>query len=267
MRNIHRYGSALVLGASLVLGACGGGGENASTVGATSTGEAAGNVAAGGESAAAAVGNAASGAASAAAGAMNMNTADLAGMGAADQMAILGASNGVEILTSEAAMDKLTNAQAKQYARDMISEHRAMQGKADQMAKKANVTTGSPELATQKTRMANEMSVALKNGTKGAALDRQYIDGQVQAHQQTLTELQAMQNASDANVKQLVTAAIPKVQAHLERAQKIQQSLGGATGGTTGGATGGAMDSMNHGAGGAAHGGTTPAPASGRSGS
>jgi putative membrane protein len=186
----------------------------------------------------------------------NVDASALTGMNAGDQLAIINASNAAEIVTSKAAQDKLTNADAKSYARDMIREHTAMQGMVDQMAKKANVTAGSPEMATQKTDMANQMATQLSSGPKGADADRQYIDGQVMAHQQTLDQMRALQNSSDATVKQLATDATPKVQAHLERAQKIQQGLGGAAGGamgagaTTGGATtGGAMS------GGAAHGG------------
>jgi putative membrane protein len=252
MRALTRFSTALILGAAI--SACGGGsGDNATTGSAGGEAAAASGTApaggmAGGATDSGAMGGAAGGTTGAAAG--GANAADLTGMSAGDQLAVINASNAAEIATSKAAQDKLTNSEARTYARDMIREHTTMQGMADQMSKKANVTAGSPDVATQKTAMANQMSQQLSSATKGEAVDRQYVEGQVLAHQQTLEQLRALQNASDSTVKTLATQALPKVQAHLERAQRIQQSLGGATGagatgagaagGTTGGAAGGA---------------------------
>jgi predicted outer membrane protein len=56
------------------------------------------------------------------------------------------------------------------------------------------------------------------------------MDGQVQAHQQTLTELQGMQNTANADVKALIQKSIPKVQAHLDEATRIQGTLANAGG-------------------------------------
>jgi putative membrane protein len=250
MRSLPRFGTTLALGASLLtLGACGGGANDTTTTAGGETTPAAGAAAPGttdSAAAAAGVGNtAAAGAASAL-----PNAADLSGlptMSPADQMALLGASNAAEILTSEAALDKLQNADAKRFARDMIAEHRTMQKQADQLATRLNVTPGSPQMATDKARMANEMAVQLKNAPASNAangdqyLDRQYIDGQVLAHQQTLNELQAMQTTSNAEIATLVKGAIPKVQAHIERAQKIQSQLGGANAGANNGMNNGAV--------------------------
>jgi putative membrane protein len=263
MRSFTRYSTALLL--SVAVGACGGNKDTAgSTEGAAggeaaaASGSSAGSTAgAAVDSAGSAVAGAAKGAAGAvagAAGAVAGGAANLAGMSAGDQLAVIGASNATEIATSKAAQPKLTNAEARSYARDMIREHQTMQGQADKLAKAASLTPGTPELATQKTQMANQMAEQLGSATKGAALDRQYIDGQVQAHQQTLEQLQGLQNASDSTVKSLATQALPKVQAHLERAQRIQKGLGGGAGDSA--AAGGAAGA---GASGAAAGGTSGA--------
>ena len=257
MQHVTRWSSAALLSAALTLGACGGG--DSSQTASTTTGDsatAAGEVAAGG--------TAGSMGAMGDSGAMAGTTGAAANMGAmseADIMAMVGASNGGEIATSEVAVDKATNANVKAYARKMITEHRAMQKEADQLATRLNVTPGSPDLATQKTRMGNEMTQQLSQATKGAAFDRQYMDGQVQAHQQTLTQLQGMQNTANADVKALIQKAIPKVQAHLDEGTRLQGQLGGAgaTGGNSGaaGATSGAAGGTT---GAAGTGGTTPSP-------
>ena len=238
MQHMTRWSSVALLGAALTLGACGGGdkSQTASTTGASAT--AAGEVAAGGTAGSmGAMGDsAAMGATGAAAGAAG----NLASLSEPDIMAMVGASNAGEIATSQVAVDKATNANVKAYARKMVTEHRAMQKEADQLATRLNVTPGSPDVATQKTRMGNDMTQQLSAATKGAAFDRQYMDGQVQAHQQTLTELQGMQNTANADLKALIQKAIPSVQAHLDEATRIQGQLGGtgATGGNSGAAGG-----------------------------
>lgn len=230
MRRMTGWSSAAALGAVLTLAACGGGDRNKAT-GDTTT--AAGEVAAGGAAPGAATGAPSDSAAMAGGAAGN-----LASLSEPDIMAMIGSSNAGEIATSEVAVDKATKASVKAFARKMVADHRAMQKEADQLATKLNVTPGTPQQATDKKNMANQMSQQLSAATKGEAFDRQYIDGQVQAHQQTLTELQAMQNTANADVKALITKAIPKVQAHLDEATKLQGTLSnaGGNGGTSGAA-------------------------------
>ena len=243
MRYATRWSSAALLGAALTLGACGGGDSQSAS--STDSTTAAGEVAAGGAAGGASTGATATGAmgdsgAMAGAGGTatapgGAGTANLSSLSEPDIMAMVGASNAGEIATSEVAVDKATSAAVKSYARQMVTEHRAMQKEADQLATRLNVTPGSPSEASQKTLMGNQMTQQLTAAAKGAAFDRQYMDGQVQAHQQTLTELQAMQNTANADVKALIQKAIPKVQAHLDEATRIQGTLANAGG--NGGAT------------------------------
>ena len=257
MQHMTRWSSVALLGAALTLGACGGGdtSQTASTTGDSAT--AAGEVAAGGTAGSmGAMGD------SAAAGGAAGAAGNLGSLSEPDIMAMVGASNAGEIATSQVAVDKATNANVKAYARKMVTEHRAMQKQADQLATRLNVTPGSPDVATQKTRMGNDMTQQLSAATKGAAFDRQYIDGQVQAHQQTLSELQAMQNTANADVKALIQKAIPSVQAHLDEATRIQGQLGGtgATGGNSGAAGGTSGTAGGTTPAGGTTGGTPPTP-------
>lgn len=239
MRHTTRWSAAALLGAAVTIGACGGGNDTrAASVGADST-TAAGEVAANGMAGAAgAMGDSSAMAGAGGAAGMNgANATNLATLSEPDMMALIGASNAGEIATSKAAQPKLTDSEVKSFARRMIDEHTTMQGMADKLATKLNVTPGTPQMATDKKSMANQMAEQLGTAAKGAGLDRQYIDGQVQAHQQTLTELQGMQNTQNAELRTLITTAIPKVQAHLTEAQRLQGKLsqgGAATGASAG---------------------------------
>lgn len=208
MTHQSRFHFALAFGAAMALSACGGS-------------EGTNDTAAIGDSAATAM----TPTADSAAGAMGA-TPPAGAMSAPNIMAMIGLSNAGEIATSQIAVDKATNAQVRQFARDMVTEHQAMQGEADQLAARLNVQVEQPPAAEQKKQMSEQMVQQLNTTAKGAAFDKAYIDGQVQAHQQTLTELQSFQTSTDnAELRGLIEKAIPKVQAHLQQAQQLQSSL------------------------------------------
>lgn len=147
-------------------------------------------------------------------------------MTAPNALVMIGLSNGAEIQTSQIAQEKATSAGVKDFAKMMVTDHQAMQKEADDVATKANLTPQPPAQADQKRAAGDQMVQQLNNTAKGAEFDRAYVDGQVQAHQQTLTELQQLQTSVDnADVRALIEKAIPKVQDHLSRAQKLQSGL------------------------------------------
>jgi putative membrane protein len=208
----------LTLGTMFVLTACGGDKTDESAM-------------AGDTSAAT---SATSGGALADTGAGAMGAGDTTGgaMGAmsdANILSMISMSNAAEIGTSKAAQNKLTDANVKAYARDMIREHQTMQGQADKVAKQANITPEPAPQGDAMKKMIDSATTALTSGTRGAEYDQQYITLQVQAHQSTLDNLQRFQNsAQNAELKTLIQQAIPKVQQHLQRARDIQGKLGAA---------------------------------------
>jgi putative membrane protein len=208
MQKFTRYYSTAALGAALALaGACGKG-DNA-----------AGDSSVAADSAAAATNTAATPTDSTAMAAPGAPGA----MTAPNALAMIGLSNSAEIATSQIAQEKGTRADVRDFAKMMVTDHQAMQKEADELATKASLTPTPPPQADQKRAAGDQMVQQLNATAKGAEFDKAYVDGQVQAHQQTLTELQAMQGSVDnADLRALIEKAIPKVQDHLARAQKLQ---------------------------------------------
>ena len=211
MRNLHRIGAVIAMGGTLMLSACGG--NDAAT---TDSSAAPGTVSA--DSAAGAM-----------AGTDSMNHANMAGaLTEPNIVSMIGLSNAAEIQTSTIAQDKATNADVKAYARDMVRDHQAMQKQSDSLVAKNNMQPQAPQAqGDQKQQMVNQTTQQLQSTAKGAEFDRAYMTAQVQMHQQTLTELQSYQGmVQNAELRAMIEQAIPKVQAHLERAQSIQGKLG-----------------------------------------
>jgi putative membrane protein len=101
-----------------------------------------------------------------------------------------------------------------------------MQGDADKLAKSAKITPTAPSSATQLKQESKAAMDSLK-AAKGATFDQQYIAGQVADHQKALDNLKSYQGtAQNADLKNLIQNAIPKVQQHLDRARDLQGKLG-----------------------------------------
>ena len=144
----------------------------------------------------------------------------------AEIMSVISMSNANEIGSSKLAQTKATSADVKSFAKDMVSDHTAMQADADKLAKNAKITPTAPSAATQLKAEAAAMMDSLKTA-KGATFDQQYIAGQVADHQKALSNLQSYQaSAQNAELKNLIQQAIPKVQQHLDRARDLQNKLG-----------------------------------------
>lgn len=157
---------------------------------------------------------------------------DFGRMSDANITSTIGVINSGEIQAGELASSKASSADVKAFARDMVTDHRAMQKSLDSLSSAKNVT---PQSAAMSESMRNEMSAMHQRLEQmaGTAFDSAYINGQVADHQKALDALNGMATAAqDADVRAAIQSAIPKVQAHLDRARTLAAHVGG-TGSTT----------------------------------
>lgn len=168
-----------------------------------------------------------------------------AGMGAAtpggamsegDALGMLTVSNEHEIATSEAAQQKGVKGPVADFAKQMIAEHTKNQEQTRALEGTAGVTIGTAgEVATHRAKHeAERTQMAALNGQE---FERAYVQGQVRAHQETLTMLdqRLIPAAQNAAVKQHLTTTREHVARHLEQARALP---GGADAGVPGGAAG-----------------------------
>ena len=205
-------------------------------------------------------------------GAVNSASGDVAGANMAATpamvMGFLTTVNQGEIEAGQLAQDKATNAQVKEYARMMVTDHR----RANQMTDSAGGTTnpaapagtagqgGQP--AADVHAMHQQAMQTLNNTPKGRGFDSTYIALMVTGHQDVLTRLEGMrgtggtaaggttgtpagtgnpgavgstgttQSAGAANqgdaTQTHLQTSIDMVRRHLERAQEIQRTLQGS---------------------------------------
>ena len=100
-----------------------------------------------------------------------------------------------------------------------------MDSKGQKLASSAG-GTATNRMSDSVTSANQSVSSQLQSAGSGAAFDKAYMDAQVQGHQNTLSFLQSAQNsAQNADLKRMITDAIPDVQKHLERAQALQSKV------------------------------------------
>jgi putative membrane protein len=144
----------------------------------------------------------------------------------ADIISVIHAVNQGEVDAGKLASTKASNADVKSFAREMVKDHEAMDAKGSKLASSAGGTAQN-RLSDSVTSANQATSSQLQSAGSGAAFDRAYVDAQVAGHQNALTFLQrAQSSAQNADLKKLISSAIPDVQKHLDRAKSLQSKVG-----------------------------------------
>ena len=144
-------------------------------------------------------------------------------------VALVDEANMADSSAGNVAATKGTNAEVRTFGRDMMRDHHALRKMGQDLAKKLNVTPEMP--ANNNSEAADKAWVdSLNSMAKGTAWDKSYIDHEVAAHQQVLSTLHTAEGAAqNAELKSLITKAIPTIDAHLKKAQDIQSKLQSAS--------------------------------------
>ncbi|MEO7963780.1 MAG: DUF4142 domain-containing protein [Gemmatimonadaceae bacterium] len=146
----------------------------------------------------------------------------------------IGVINSGEIEAAQLATRKASSAKIKQFARDMIADHTKMQKSVDSLTAAKNLV---PQSAPMGQTIQNDMKAMRERLSQlsGATFDTAYVNGQVADHQHALDALNGMAaKAQDTDVRSAIQGAIPKVQAHLDRARSLAAGSGGMPPGAAG---------------------------------
>lgn len=152
-----------------------------------------------------------------------------------DDATIMGkmmATDEMEMSMGNRARMKGQNAEVKALAKMIEDDHTKMLTQAEDLATKLALNPVMPPPDP----MMEQAMVALGNAS-GATFDSMFVAMNIQGHEKTLADLATMQGvATKQEVKDLIAAAIPVIQKHLDRAKQIQGSIGGGHSGNVSGA-------------------------------
>ncbi len=175
-----------------------------------------------------------------------------------------------EIKMGKTAQTKAQSDKVKDYAKDMVDDHTALDKKLTDFVKdegNGKLTLSASQIPASKhaemKHMAKEAEHKLSSAT-GATFDRDYAKAMLKGHDKVLSDLDAALPSLESNAKvhDLVSDARDKVKAHRDHAKSLLNDLEGNT--ATGGsgmqgntATTGRQDTMPQSVGGGATGATT----------
>ncbi len=131
-----------------------------------------------------------------------------------------------EIVTSEPAVNKATNAQVRQFAQDMVAMHTQAAQQTRDVAGREGVALQPNQVSMTMDRSARGAAQKL-NGMSGAQFDMMYLETQHTLHQHTLNDLDfvLIPDARDEQVRAHLTQKRGVVQQHLERVRQLIQAM------------------------------------------
>jgi putative membrane protein len=149
--------------------------------------------------------------------ALAMTPNGFAKMTSADVLNDLHEANLTEIHMGHLAEQKGASDQARDYGKMLASDHSDNDQKVKELATKAGIT-----LKAEKPNMMHDMKMKSLKDETGADFDRKFAKGMIDDHKKDIEKLQkAQKEPLSQDVKDLIAETLPKLQKHLETAQKI----------------------------------------------
>jgi putative membrane protein len=144
-------------------------------------------------------------------------------------VAVTSTANAGEIEMANLAAKTATNADVKNFAAMMITQHKDMETKGKALATKAKITPADNDASTSLKNDVQSTISSLKT-QKGKDFDKAYMESQVKAHRDVLNlfDNKLLPNAQNGDLKTLLTDGRSHVAAHLAKAEEIQKKLDAA---------------------------------------
>lgn len=128
-------------------------------------------------------------------------------------------SGNAEVKLSQLAEKQSQNAQVIEFAKMMITDHTAVGNELKKLAADKKVNT-SDTLTGEHTALITSLS----NKT-GAEFDKEYMQAMVADHKKAIEVFKAAADNTDVTVNHFAGKTIPKLEGHLEEANKISATL------------------------------------------
>ena len=136
-------------------------------------------------------------------------------------------ANQVDVDAGAFMATRTSNADVKSFAKLMVTDHKAVNHAAMDLAKKLKVTP-EDNPTSRSLKAGGEKNLAALKTLKGAALDKAYVDHEVAYHEQVIHALDTVliPSATNAELKALMVKVRPAFVSHLEHARSLQAQLG-----------------------------------------
>lgn len=159
-----------------------------------------------------------------------INAQTSSGVSDANIVAIVTVADGLDIDYGRIALAKSKNKMVREFARQMVTDHTAVQKAVNDLAAKLSLTPAEND--TSRGLAENGVKVKEKlNSLSGKEFDKYYIDNEVAYHTLVVgaTSDVLIANAKNAELKTALVNTLPLFQRHLEHCQMIQKAFNDGT--------------------------------------
>ena len=132
----------------------------------------------------------------------------------------------IDIQAAELALQKSKNKEVRDFAENMVRDHKAVNEQALALLKKLNVTPEDNDTSKALVKQADAKESELKK-LSGAAFDTAYADNEVAYHKTVNNALETVliPDTSNKELRDLLTTGLKIFQGHEQHAEHVAQSL------------------------------------------
>lgn len=132
----------------------------------------------------------------------------------------------IDIQAAELALRKSKNKDVRDFAENMVRDHKAVNDQALALVKRLNVTPKDNDTSKAIAKQASAKESELKQ-LNGVAFDKAYADNEVAYHKMVDNALETVliPDASNPELKDLLTTGLKIFQGHEQHAEHVAQSL------------------------------------------
>jgi putative membrane protein len=158
-------------------------------------------------------------------GSMMGGSMDVSTLTDAQLAAVLQAINTGEIQQAQLAESRAQSPEVKRLAQHMMTAHQNIQAKGQAMLSRLQITPSDNAVSQQiQTDAQNDLSSL--QSMRGREFDRDYVQGQIKAHNQAIEMIDRMiPTAKSPEFKTELMNLRPKLQAHLQEAERVQAAM------------------------------------------
>ncbi len=135
-------------------------------------------------------------------------------------------ANQLDITGAEQALEKSSNQDVRAFAETMIRDHKGVIEQAAALAARLGVTPADNDVSRSLAAQAEDVRIRLAS-LRGAAFDRAYMDNEVSYHEAVIAAVNdtLVPNTSNGELRQLLEAVVPALEAHLAHARRVSAEL------------------------------------------
>jgi len=135
-------------------------------------------------------------------------------------------ANTIDAELAKLALQRAQSDEVKAFAQTMLDDHTGVNRQAAALATKLKVTPATNDVSTSLQKGAADARAKLEK-LRGSAFDRAYMTREVEYHKAVLDAIDNLliPTTQNGELRELLKTVRPAIAAHLQRAQRIQQSV------------------------------------------